>query len=184
LVYDNSAHNRTLASTEYTIVSPEGYDTSVAGNYVFTVKFNEDLTIVNTFTVVVASPVPESITLDTSAVNLTLDNGGTLNTAGLVVTLVYDNGSDRPLASTEYTVVPPQGYDTSVAGNYVFTVKLNEDLTITKTFTVTVSEDTAKGDTPDTDTDPGSGGCKNAAAILITVLGLAVTVVLRIRKKR
>ena len=93
---------------------------------------------------VTAKRAVSGIKVDASAVE-NLANGASLDYSKLVVTLVYNDGSEIRAMSSDYIVTAPEGFDSKVAGTYTFTVTYSQDDGITATFDVTVAEGESEG---------------------------------------
>lgn len=119
-------------------VNRGGFDSAVAGEYTFTVTLTADPGVSKTFTVTVkAAKAVVSLEVDASAV-AEVDNGVSPDLSKVTVKLVYNDETKLPAVASDYTIVPPEGFDSTKAGDYVFTVKYNADETVTATFTVKV----------------------------------------------
>ena len=124
---DSSTQNVTNSA------SFSGYDMSTASTQTVTVSYTEDgITKTASYQIVVnKAPVTlTSISVTTQPTKVVYEIGEELNTAGMVVTATYSDGSTAPV--TEYTLNNP---DMSTTGSKTITVTYQS---LTATFTVTV----------------------------------------------
>ena len=80
-----------------------------------------------------------SLSLSTSSVKTTYDEGETLSTDGIVVNANYSDGTYIPLDSTAYTI-DTDSVDMTTAGVYDVVVILNANTTIAANYKVTVNK--------------------------------------------
>ena len=132
---------RVLSSSEYVVVYPENYSVTTAGAYTITVKVAKAENITATFLVTVKE-VRRTVGLeiDVGKIETEIENGGTLNTAALVVKAVYNDGTKETLTAKEYSVILPEGFDAEKAGTYTVKVELNADKEIAGTFEIKIKE--------------------------------------------
>lgn len=143
---------------------------------------------------------PVKLQIDTTNTNLTIPYDGILDTTTITAQIVYDDESVKGLANSEFKIVQPEGYSTTVAGSYEFKVVYKANEEIYATFTVIVEEEvveeptpeqptpeqpTPEQPTPGTSDEPEQKGCGGSViASIFGVLALAgFALVARKRKK-
>lgn len=137
LAYADGKGVRELTEEELSVLPPENYNPTAAGEYTFSVQYGG---LSGSFVVTVHTenePTPESLEIDTSGMSLTVPKGQIYEAKGISVSIRYSNGMTRKLSESDYTVVPPEGYSENT-GKYEFTVVYLADETVTGTFEVTV----------------------------------------------
>ena len=158
LVYDDESV-KNLANSEFKIVAPEGYSTTVAGTYEFKVVYKANEEIYTTFTVVVEQPELVSIEVKTTPTKLTYQVGEQLDLTGLVVEAVMSNGTKETISITNDMV---SGFDSSKTGTNTITISY-EGKTVTIDLTIVQA-------TPEP--TPIINGC--GGSIVASILGLLV----------
>lgn len=171
LVYDDESV-KDLANSEFKIVAPEGYSTTVAGTYEFKVVYKANEEIYTTFTVVVEEPELVSIEVKTNPTKLTYQVGEQLDLTGLVIEAVMSSGTKETISITNDMV---SGFDSSKTGTNTITITY-EGKTVTIDLTIVQA-------TPEpTPNIIGCGGSIVASILGLLVLTAAVLVISK-RKK-
>lgn len=179
---------KALEYNEYEVVYPTEYAVDKPGTYTITVRVIGAEEVQATFDITVkAEKEMVALEVNSSAVKTTLNVGETLNTAELVVKIVYNDGSKQTLSSSEYTVMMPEGYDAETAGKYIVTVEYNANKELTATFEIEhVATQQGGDETSEPTTEPGTGSsCKSSlGGSVVMTLGLgAIAVFFRKRKE-
>lgn len=171
---------KALNYNEYEIVYPEGYNVNEPGTYTITVKVIGAEEVTATFDVVVkAEKEVVSLEINAKDVKTQLNVGEALNTAELVVKVVYNDGTKQTLSSNEYTIVMPEGYDAETAGKYVVTVEFNANTELTATFEI----EHVAAEQPDS-SEAGVSSCQSSVSGSVAMtIGLGVIAVLLKKRK-
>ena len=124
-----------LADTEY-VLDSSNYNKNVSGEYDIIISLI-GTQITTTYTVVVQKAPVESIEVDTTAVKTIYEWGEAFDSTGLVVYKVLADGSREQ--TLDYTINSTQ-FDSSIAGVYGITIRLNTDYLKFDIYLVTVNE--------------------------------------------
>ena len=155
-VFDNTETE--LDPSEYELIYPAGFSSTVAGVYDITVRlvYDEDVTTTFEITVKQAKEVV-SLELNTDNVTKVLTLGDALNTSDMIVKAVFGDDTKTTLTEREYTVSIDERY-ISETGEYTVRVTLNSDETIFAEFLINVV-----GEEPPVQSEKdGCGGCGGA----------------------